>query len=95
MRMHNPPHPGGVLLRQWIKPLGISITQAAKHLWVSRKALSELVNEHTGISPEMAVRLSIALDTSSDLWMNMQSNYDLWHAEQHRKNLRVESIVTV
>ena len=43
----------------------------------------------------MAVRLSIALDTSSDLWMNMQSNYDLWHAEQHRKNLRVESIVTV
>ena len=93
--MHNPPHPGGVLLRQWIKPLGISITQAAKHLGVSRKALSELVNEHTGISPEMAVRLSIALDTSSDLWMNMQSNYDLWHAEQHRKNLRVECIVTV
>ena len=93
--MHNPPHPGGVLLRQWIKPLGISITQAAKHLGVSRKALSELVNEHTGISPEMAVRLSIALDTSSDLWMNMQSNYDLWHAEQHRNKLRVESIITV
>ena len=95
MRMHNPPHPGGVLLRQWIKPLGISITQTAKHLGVSRKALSELINEHTGISPEMAVRLSIALDTSSDLWMNMQSNYDLWQAEQHRKDLRVESIITV
>ena len=93
--MHNPPHPGGVLLRQWIKPLGISITQTAKHLGVSRKALSELVNEHTGISPEMAVRLSIALDTSSDLWMNMQSNYDLWQAEQYRKDLRVESIITV
>ena len=93
--MHNPPHPGGVLLRQWIKPLGISITQTAKHLGVSRKALSELINEHTGISPEMAVRLSIALDTSSDLWMNMQSNYDLWQAEQHRKDLRVESIITV
>ncbi len=95
MRMHNPPHPGGVLLRQWIKPLGISITQAAKHLGVSRKALSELVNQHTGISPEMAVRLSIALNTSSDLWMNMQSNYDLWHAEQRRKELKVESIVAV
>ena len=95
MRMHNPPHPGGVLLRQWIKPLGISITQAAKHLGVSRKALSELVNQHTGISPQMAVRLSIALNTSSDLWMNMQSNYDLWHAEQHRKELKVESIVAV
>ena len=60
MRMHNPPHPGGVLLRQWIEPLGgvvlwieplgISITQAAKHLGVSRKALSELVHEHTGVS---------------------------------------------
>ena len=93
MRMHNPPHPGGVLLRQWISPLGISITQTAKHLGVSRKALSEIVNEHTGISPEMAVRLSIALGTSSELWMNMQSSYDLWHAEQRRKELRVESIV--
>ncbi len=93
MRMYNPPHPGGVLLRQWISPLGISITQAAKHLGVSRKALSELVNEHTGISPEMAVRLSIALDTSSELWMNMQSGYDLWHAEQHRNELKVESMV--
>ena len=50
MSMHNPSHPGGVLLRQWIEPLGISITQAAKHLGVSRKALSELVHEHTGVS---------------------------------------------
>ncbi len=93
MRMHNPPHPGGVLLRQWIEPLGISITETARRLAVSRKALSELVNEHSGISPEMAVRLSLALGTSSDLWMNMQSSYDLWHAEQHRKELRVKSIV--
>ena len=93
MRMHKPPHPGGVLLRQWISPLGISITQAAKHLGISRKALSEIVNKHTGISPEMAVRLSIALGTSSELWMNMQSSYDLWHAEQRRKELRVTSIV--
>ena len=93
MGMHNPPHPGGVLRRQWIEPLGISITQAAKRLGVSRKALSELVNEHTGISPEMAVRLSIALDTSSDLWMNMQSSYDLWHAEQRRHELTVTSLI--
>ena len=50
MRMHNPPHPGGVWLRRWIEPLGISITQAAKHLGVSRKALSEPVHEHTGVS---------------------------------------------
>ena len=93
MRMHNPPHPGGVLLSQWISPLGISITQAARHLGVSRKALSELVNEHTGISPEMAVRLSIALDTSSELWMNMQSSYDLWHVERRRRELGVKSII--
>lgn len=93
MKMHSPPHPGGVLLRQWISPLGISITQAARHLGISRKALSEIVNGHTGISPEMAVRLSMALGTSSELWMNMQSSYDLWHAEQRRKKLTVTSIV--
>ena len=93
MRMHNPPHPGGVLLRQWIEPLGISITQTAKHLGVSRKALSELVHEHPGVSPEMAVRLSIAFGTSAELWMNMQSSYDLWHAERHRTKLKVESLV--
>ncbi len=93
MRMHNPPHPGGVLLRQWIEPLGVSITQTAKHLGVSRKALSELVHGHTGVSPEMAVRLSIAFRTSAELWMNMQSSYDLWHAEQRRTELNVESLV--
>ncbi len=93
MRMHNPPHPGGVLLRQWIQPLGISITRTAKHLGVSRKALSELVHEHTGVSPEMAVRLSIAFGTSAELWMNMQSNYELWHAEQRRTELNVKSLV--
>jgi len=73
--------------------MGISITQAARHLGVSRKALSELVNEHAGVSPEMAVRLSIALDTSSELWMNMQSNYDLWQAEQRRNDLTVAPLV--
>ncbi len=52
-----------------------------------------IVSEHTGISPEMAVRLSIAFGTSSELWLNMQSSYDLWHAEQRRKELRVESII--
>ena len=93
MGMHDPPHPGGVLRRQWFEPMGISITQAGRHLGVSRKALSELVNEHSGISPEMAVRLSIALDTSSALWMNLQSSYDLWQAEQHRNDLTVAPLV--
>ena len=87
MAMHDPPHPGGVLRRQWFDPMRISVTSAAKHLGVSRKALSELVNEHAGISPEMAVRLSIVLGTSSEMWMNMQTSYGLWQAEQRRDEL--------
>lgn len=87
MAMHDPPHPGGVLRRQWFDPMRISVTSAATHLGVSRKALSELVNEHAGISPEMAVRLSIVLGTSSEMWMNMQSSYGLWQAEQRRDEL--------
>ena len=88
MRMHNPPHPGGVLLRQWIEPL--IITQTATSRCFSQGAV-RACHEHTGVSPEMAVRLSIAL--SAELWMNMQSSYDLWHAEQHRTELKVESLV--
>ena len=93
MAMYDPPPPGRCSAKTGFEPMGITITQAAKHLGVSRKALSELVNEHAGISPEMAVRLSIALDTSSELWMNMQSSYDLWQAEQHRNDLTVAPLV--
>ena len=91
MNMHNPPHPGEVLREMWLEPIGISITEAAKRLGISRKALSELLNGHTSVSPQMAVRLSVALKTSAKVWMNMQTNYDLWHVEKDRKRLKVQA----
>lgn len=89
MRMHNPPHPGEIIKSLCLEPLGLSVTEAAKALGVSRKALSAILNGRGGISPEMAVRLSIAFGTSAESWLNQQTQYDLWHAEQHRKRLRV------
>ena len=92
MLMHNPPHPGEVLKELCIEPLGLTVTEAAKGLGVSRKTLSSILNGKSGISPEMAVRLSIAFNTSSESWINQQSQYDLWHAEQHRKELNVTQL---
>jgi addiction module HigA family antidote len=89
MRMHNPPHPGEIIKSLCLEPLGLSVTEAAKALGVSRKTLSAILNGRGGISPEMAVRLSIAFDTSAESWMNQQTQYDLWHAEQRRRQLRV------
>ncbi len=86
MEMYNPPHPGEILLEDWIKPLGFSISEFALKLGTSRKNLSEIVNGKTGISPEMALKLSKALDTSAEVWLNVQQAYDLWHARQ-RVNL--------
>ncbi len=89
MRMHNPPHPGKIIKSLCLEPLGLSVTEAAKGLGVSRKTLSAILNGRAGISPEMAVRLSIAFNTTAESWINQQTQYDLWHAEQHRKDLRV------
>ena len=87
MRMHNHPHPGEIIKSLCLDPLDVSVTQAAQG--VSRKTLSAILNGRAGISPEMAVRLSIAFGTSAESWLNQQTQYDLWHAEQHRKHLRV------
>ena len=92
MLMHNPPHPGEVLKELCLEPLGLTVTEAAKGLGVSRKTLSTILNGKSGISPEMAVRLSIAFNTSSESWLNQQSQYDLWLAEQHRKELHVSKL---
>lgn len=89
MLMHNPPHPGEILRQLCIEPLGLSVTEAAKGLGVSRKTLSAILNGRAGISPEMAVRLSIAFGTSSESWLNQQIQFDLWQAEKSRKSLRV------
>lgn len=92
MLMHNPPHPGQVLKQLCLEPLGLTVTRTAEALGVSRKTLSAILNERAGISPEMAVRLSIAFGTSSESWLNQQVQYDLWQAEQHRRELRVKKL---
>ena len=89
MRMHSPPHPGKVIKGLCLDPLGLSVTEAAKGLGISRKTLSAILNGRAGISPEMAVRLSIAFNTTAESWINQQTQYDLWHAEQRRDQLHV------
>jgi addiction module HigA family antidote len=77
MAMKNPPHPGGIVLRQCIEPLGLTITDAARALDVTRNTLSELVNERRGVSPEMAVRLAKVFGGGAETWLRMQAAYDL------------------
>jgi addiction module HigA family antidote len=89
LRMHNPPHPGEVLRELCLKPLGLTVTEAAEGLGVSRKTLSAILNGRASISPEMAVRLSMAFGTSAESWLNHQLQYDLCQVEKQRKNLRV------
>jgi antitoxin HigA-1 len=92
MLTHNPPHPGEILKELCLKPLALTVTGAAKALGVSRKTLSAILNGRAGISPEMAIRLSIAFDTTAESWLNQQVQYDLWQAEQRRGQLRVKRL---
>jgi len=92
MLMHNPPHPGEIIRELCLEPLGISVTDAAKGLGVSRKTLSQILNGRAGISPEMAIRLSIAFDTTAESWLNQQLQYELWQAEQRRESLQVKRL---
>ena len=92
MRMHHPPHPGEVLRELCLEPLGISVTDAAKALGVARKTLSSILNGRSGISPEMAIRLGKAFDTSPESWLNQQVHYDLWEATQRAKGLKVRKL---
>jgi antitoxin HigA-1 len=93
MLMYDPPHPGEVIRELCLAPLHLSVTEAAKALGVSRKTLSAILNERAGISPEMAIRLSIAFDTTAESWLNQQTQYDLWKAERHRNELHVKRLV--
>ena len=81
MVMHNPPHPGEILTTLYVEPLretkGLTITALAEALDVKRQTLSELMHQKTGISPKMAMRLSIVFNTTPELWMNLQTTYDL------------------
>jgi antitoxin HigA-1 len=82
MHIQNPAHPGEVLKELYLEPLHLTVTEAAKHLGITRKTLSQLVNGQAGISPVMALRLAKAFNTTPDLWLNMQKNYDLWQVQQ-------------
>lgn len=88
MMMKNPPHPGGVVLRECIEPLGLTITEAATALGVTRNTLSELVNEKRGISPEMAVRIAKVFGGTEEGWMMQQAQYDLAQVRRDRLKLK-------
>jgi len=89
MPMKNPPHPGRVVLEECIEPLGLTITEAAEGLGVTRNTLSRLVNGRNGISPEMALRLSRAFGGSPESWLRQQMHYDLARVRRESGDIRV------
>ena len=84
-RKRPPTHPGGILKRHYMEPLSLTVSDLSEILRVSRKTLSKIINERGSITPEMALRLSKAFNTTPELWLNLQQNYDLWHAS-HESN---------
>ena len=92
MPMKNPPHPGLSVRHDCLEPLGLSVTEAAKRLGVSRKQLSDIVNCHAGISPEMAIRLDKAFGGGADTWLRLQAAYDLAQAMKHADEIKVERL---
>ena len=92
MRMKKPPHPGRVVRQECIEPLGLTVTEAAKRLGVTRQALNNLVNGKGGVSPEMAVRLSKAFGSSPEVWLGMQMEYDLAQVEKEGHNIKVKRV---
>ena len=89
--MYDPPHPGAFIKRHCLEPLGLTVTDAARGLGVSRNTLSMLVNGRLGISPEMAVRLSKAFGGNAESWLRQQMQYDLWHAQRKAHRIKVTS----
>jgi addiction module HigA family antidote len=88
-----PTHPGEIIREEYMKALNITVTSLAASLGVSRKTLSAIINERSGVTPEMALRLSRAFSTSPELWMNMQRGYDLWIAENKTNEwMKVEPV---
>ena len=92
MRMHSPPHPGEILRELCIEPLELTVTDAAAALGVSRKTLSAILNGRAGISPEMAIRLAKAFDTSAESWLNQQMQYDLFQAHKVIGSIKVKRL---
>jgi addiction module HigA family antidote len=91
--MYNPPHPGKILKELCFEPLGLTIQEAANSLGIANDILSEIIDGKSGITPEIAVRLSIAFNTTSESWLNQQMQYDLWEAEKHRAKMNVVRLI--
>ena len=95
IRKRPPTHPGGILRRQYIEPLSLTISELANTLGVSRKTLSKIVNEHGSVTPDMALRLSKAFKTTPELWMNLQQNYDLWRASHNSDDWKMIEAIAI
>lgn len=90
MPMHNPPHPGELVKHECLEPLGLSIDQAAQGLGVPRQELADIIDKKSGISPEMATRLAKSFGSSPEVWLGMQTDYDLWQAQKRAEYIDVE-----
>ena len=84
-KMHNPPHPGETIKEDVLPALGLTVTEAAQQLGVARVTLSRMINGHAAISADMAIRLAQWLGGSAEIWLRLQLQYDLWHAEKNSK----------
>jgi antitoxin HigA-1 len=95
-RKRPPTHPGGILKRQYMEPLSLTVTALSSALGISRKTLSKILNEHGDITPDMALRLSKAFKTTPELWLNLQRSYDLWQASHKSDSWKlVEAVAAV
>ena len=92
MKMYNPPHPGEIIKDLWLEPMDISIDKAAFALGISENTLSKIIQKKESVTPEIAVRLSMALGSSPESWMGHQMAYDLWQVEKHKNELQVSSL---
>jgi len=92
MLMHTPPHPGRIVRQECLEPLGLTVTEGAKALGVSRNALSELINGRRGVSPEMAIRLAKAFGSSPHVWAGLQLDYEMATAMKNADNIRVQRV---
>ena len=89
MELFDPAHPGEIVREDCLQPLGLTVTAAAQALGVTRKALSELLNGHTGVSPDMAIRLEKVGWSTADHWLRLQLQRDLWEARQRESQIKV------
>jgi addiction module HigA family antidote len=89
MAMHDPAHPGEIVREECLKPLGLTVTAAAEALGVTRKALSDLLNGHSGVSPDMAIRLEQVFGSTADTWLRLQMQRNLWEARQRSDKIKV------